>query len=62
VLDVQTGKQMLFNKDNNAVDNYSYPQPNGALAFLPITKRLFSIPHFNPGTLKNQSCPILNMH
>jgi len=40
VLDIQTGKQMLFNKDNNAVDNYSYPQPRGALAFSPDHKKI----------------------
>lgn len=40
VLDVHTGKQMVFNKDNNAVDNYSYPQPNGALAFSPDQKKI----------------------
>ncbi len=40
VLDIQTGKQMLFNKDNNAVDNYSYPQPDGALAFSPDHKKI----------------------
>ena len=40
VLDVHTGKQMLFNKDNNPVDNYSYPQPDGALAFSPDQKKI----------------------
>lgn len=45
VLDVQTGKQMLFNKDNQAVDNYSYPQPDGALAFSPDRKKIV----FNAG-------------
>jgi len=40
VLDVHTGKQMLFNKDNNAIDNYSYPQPDGALAFSPDQKKI----------------------
>ena len=40
VLDVHTGKQMLFNKDNNDVDNYSYPQPNGAIAFSPDRKKI----------------------
>ena len=40
VLDIQTGKQMLFNKDNNPVDNYSYPQPRGALAFSPDHKKI----------------------
>ena len=40
VLDVHTGKQMVFNKDNNAVDNYSYPQPDGALAFSPDRKKI----------------------
>ena len=45
VLDVQTLKQMLFSKDNNAVDNYSYPQPDGALAFSPDRKKIV----FNAG-------------
>jgi hypothetical protein len=45
VLDIQTGKQMLFNKDNSAVDNYSYPQPNGAIAFSPDRKKIV----FNAG-------------
>jgi hypothetical protein len=40
VLDVQSGKQMVFNKDNNAIDNYSYPQPDGALAFSPDRKKI----------------------
>jgi hypothetical protein len=40
VLDVHTGKQILFNKDNNAIDNYSYPQPDGALAFSPDQKKI----------------------
>ena len=40
VLDIHTGKQMIFNKDNNPVDNYSYPQPNGALAFSPDRKKI----------------------
>ena len=40
VLDIQSGKLMLFNKDNNAVDNYSYPQPDGAIAFSPDRKKI----------------------
>ncbi len=40
VLDIPTLKQMIFNKDNNAVDNYSYPQPDGALAFSPDRKKI----------------------
>jgi len=45
VLDVQTRKFWSFNKDNNAVDNYSFPQPNGALAFSPDHKKIV----FNAG-------------
>ncbi len=45
VLDIQTGKQMLFNKDNNPVDNYAYPQPDGALAFSPDHQKIV----FNAG-------------
>ncbi|MEP6795608.1 MAG: hypothetical protein ABJB16_14865 [Saprospiraceae bacterium] len=40
VLDIQTSKRWLFNKGNNAIDNYSYPQPNGALAFSPDHKKI----------------------
>lgn len=40
VIDIQTGKRWYFNRDNNAVDNYSYPQPRGALAFSPDHKKI----------------------
>ncbi|MBL0007812.1 MAG: hypothetical protein IPP25_11795 [Saprospiraceae bacterium] len=40
VLDIPSLKLMLFNKENNAVDNYSYPQPDGALAFSPDRKKI----------------------
>lgn len=40
VLDVKTGKINYFNKDNAPVDNYSYPQPHGALAFSPDRKKI----------------------
>ncbi len=45
VMDIQTNKRWLFNRDNNAVDNYSFPQPNGALAFSPDHKKIV----FNSG-------------
>ncbi|MGB3077775.1 MAG: hypothetical protein WBB31_01760 [Saprospiraceae bacterium] len=45
VMDIQTNKSLLFNKDNNAVDNYSFPQPNGAIAFSPDRKKIV----FNAG-------------
>jgi hypothetical protein len=35
VLDVSTGKKWRFNAQNNALDNYSFPSPHGALAFSP---------------------------
>jgi hypothetical protein len=35
VLDVSTGKTWRFNAQNNALDNYSFPSPHGALAFSP---------------------------
>jgi len=38
VMDVQTRRTWLFNKDNSAVNNYSFPQPDGALAFSPNQK------------------------
>ena len=40
VVDIQTGKCKLFNRDNNPVDNYSFPSPNGALAFSPDHKKI----------------------
>ncbi|MDQ3015933.1 MAG: hypothetical protein M3R25_04315 [Bacteroidota bacterium] len=45
VMDIQTGKRWHFNKDNYGVDNYSFPQPNGALAFSPDHKKIV----FNSG-------------
>lgn len=40
VMDIQTSKSWYFNRDNNPVDNYSYPQPNGAIAFSPDHKKI----------------------
>ncbi len=40
VVDLQTMTIFYFNRDNNPVDNYSYPQPNGALAFSPDQKKI----------------------
>ena len=45
VIDLQTMTIHYFNRDNNPVDNYSYPQPNGALAFSPDKKKIV----FNAG-------------
>ena len=45
VLDIQTNKLWLFSQNNNAVDNYSFPQPHGALAFSPDRKKMV----FNAG-------------
>ncbi len=57
VLDVQTGKQMLFNKDNNAVDNYSYPQPHGAIAFSPDHKKIVFNSAFQSWNTENANLP-----
>ena len=40
VLDVQTRKIWVMNKDNHAVQNYSFPSPHGALAFSPDQKSI----------------------
>lgn len=40
VLDVQTGKTRQFNVSNEAVENYSFPAPHGALAFSPDQKNI----------------------
>ncbi len=40
VLDVQTFKIWEMNKNNNAVENYSFPSPHGALAFSPDQKSI----------------------
>jgi hypothetical protein len=40
VLDVLTRKVIVMNKDNNPVDNYSFPSPHGALAFSPDQKSI----------------------
>lgn len=40
VVDVRTGQKWLFNKNNNSVDNYSFPSPKGALALSPDRKSI----------------------
>ncbi len=40
VMDVQTRTIWKFSKDNNAVDNYSFPSPIGAIAFSPDRKKI----------------------
>lgn len=40
VLDVYTFKIWEMNKNNNAVENYSFPSPHGALAFSPDQKNI----------------------
>ncbi|MGB4846969.1 MAG: hypothetical protein WBP41_03575 [Saprospiraceae bacterium] len=57
VLDIQTGQKMLFNKDNNAVDNYSYPQPNGAIAFSPDHKKIVFNAAFQSWNTENANLP-----
>lgn len=57
VLDVQTRKIWPMNKDNNAVENYSYPSPHGALAFSPDQKSIVFKAEFQSWNTQNENLP-----
>ena len=57
VLDVQTRKIWPMNKDNNAVENYSYPSPHGALAFSPDPKTIVFKSEFQSWNTQNENLP-----
>ncbi len=57
VLDVQTRKIWPMNKDNNAVENYSYPSPDGALAFSPDQKSIVFKSEFQSWNTQDEDLP-----
>jgi hypothetical protein len=57
VLDVQTRKIWPLNKDNNAVDNYSFPSPHGALAFSPDQKTIVFNGSFQSWNARDEDLP-----
>lgn len=59
VLDVQTRRIWQMNKDNNAVDNYSFPSPHGALAFSPNQKSIVFHAEFQSWNVQDRDLPDL---
>lgn len=57
VLDVQTLKIIVVNKDNNPVENYSFPSPHGALAFSPSQKNIVFHAEFQSWNTQNEDLP-----
>lgn len=57
ILDVQTRKIWPMNKDNNPVDNYSYPSPHGALAFSPDQKSIVFHAEFQSWNTQDENLP-----
>ena len=57
VLDVQTRKIWEMNKNNNAVENYSFPSPNGALAFSPDQKSIVFHAEFQSWNTQAEDLP-----
>jgi hypothetical protein len=57
VLDVQSRKIWPMNKDNNAIENYSYPSPHGALAFSPDQKTIVFKGEFQSWNTANENLP-----
>lgn len=57
VLDVQTRKIIEVNKDNNPVENYSFPSPHGALAFSPSQKSIVFHGEFQSWNTQDEDLP-----
>lgn len=57
VLDVQTGKIWQFNVNNEAVENYSFPAPHGALAFSPDQKSIVFRAQFQAWNTADEDLP-----
>lgn len=57
ILDVQTRKIWPMNKDNNPVENYSYPSPHGALAFSPDQKSIVFHAEFQSWNTQDDDLP-----
>ncbi len=57
VLDVQTRKTWPLNKNNEAVDNYAFPSPHGALAFSPDQKSIVFNAQFQSWNTQNENLP-----
>ncbi|MBK9718465.1 MAG: hypothetical protein IPO85_13330 [Saprospiraceae bacterium] len=57
ILDVQTRKIWSMNKDNNPVENYSYPSPHGALAFSPDQKCIVFHAEFQSWNTQDENLP-----
>lgn len=57
VLDVQTRQIWQMNKDNHAVENYSYPSPHGALAFSPDQKSIVFKAEFQSWNTQDADLP-----
>lgn len=57
VLDVHTRKTVELNKDNSAVENYSFPSPRGALAFSPDQKTIVFRAEFQSWNTQDEDLP-----
>ncbi|MDX1911306.1 MAG: hypothetical protein SFV22_07465 [Saprospiraceae bacterium] len=57
VLDVKTRQLWYFNPNNEAVDNYSFPSPHGALAFSPDRKSIVFRAEFQSWNTENENLP-----
>lgn len=57
VLDVQTRKIWPFNTNNDAVENYSFPTPHGALAFSPDQKSIVFRANFQSWNAADEDLP-----
>jgi hypothetical protein len=57
VLDVQTRSIWHMNKNNDAVENYSFPSPHGALAFSPDQKSIVFNAEFQSWNSSDENLP-----
>ncbi len=57
VLDVRSHQQWQFNKDNNSIENYSFPSPKGALAFSPDRRNIVFHAEFQSWNTADEDLP-----
>lgn len=57
VLDIQTFEKWNFHVNNDAIENYSFPAPHGALAFAPDQKSIVFLAEFQSWNAQDEDLP-----
>lgn len=57
ILDIQTFQKWGFHENNEAIANYSFPSPHGALAFAPDQKSIVFLAEFQSWNTQDEDLP-----